>query len=68
MARTNLEVFGTSEVTAIPQEIIEERLMLLNRRMAELTLVHFLNQDIASINQCTKDIDYWKDMRERENG
>ena len=68
MARTNKEVFGTSEVTPIPKALIKERLMLLDKRMAELTLVHFLNQDIASINQCTKDIDYWKDMRERENG
>ncbi len=68
MARTNKEVFGTSEVTAIPPEIIAERLMLLDRRMSELTLVHWLNQDIQAINQCTKDIDYWKDMRERENG
>jgi len=66
MARTNLEVFGTDEVTPIPKEIIEERLMLLKRKMGELLLPHYMNQDTASINQCTKDIEYWKDMRESE--
>ncbi len=64
--RTNLEVFGTNEVTPIPPELIEERLMLLKRKMAELTLVHYMNQDIQAINQCRKDMDFWIAIKEGE--
>ena len=66
MSRSNQQVYGTENVTPIPKELVDERIMLLNRKLGELMLCHWTNRDDHEIKVCQQDISFWK--RERDRG
>ncbi len=64
--RTNLEVYGTVNITPIPKEICNERISILERKLEELMLCHWTNQDTKEIKQTGIDLEFWKRMRDEE--
>ena len=57
---SNLLHYNTTHVTPIPAFIVDERVQLLKNYLVELTAVHFMQQDNATINRVLNDINFWK--------
>jgi len=64
--RTNIELYGTTDVPCIPVEICNERLELLNSNLGSLLEVHFMHQDNNLINAVQKAIKHWTQLRDGE--
>ena len=64
--RTNLELYGTTDVPLIPIHIANERLELLKSNLSGLLAVHFMSQDNDLINAVQKAIKHWTQLRDGE--
>jgi hypothetical protein len=62
---TNEYLYATSDVPQIPQEVIDERIRLLNENLERLLEVHWLRRDSARVNAVLKAINFWETINRR---
>ena len=61
---SNLELYGTNDVPRVPKKTCNIRLALLKKHMRELLSVHFMEQDNNTMNEVTKAIKHWEQLRD----
>jgi len=63
---SNLDLYGREDVPLVPATVANFRIILLKERLAMLTSVHFMEQDIHLINKVTEAIEFWSHLRDGE--
>ena len=58
----NLKIYGTIDITPIPQHIVKQRIDALEDKLEKLMSVHFMKQDNTDINYTLKTIKFWKKL------
>ena len=61
----NAYLYGDNGVPEIPQEIIEERLKLLDLMLSELLEIHYLKRDSKRINDILSALKFWNGINKQ---
>ena len=61
---SNKELYGEWAVRNVPQDICNERINILNRRLQEETEVPYTNQNNALITKLLKALNFWAELRD----
>jgi len=67
MKRTNQYLYDTDDVAQIPQEVIDERLSLLDKHLSKLLDVDMFERDTERVAAVLKAQDHWRDMQNGTN-